>query len=334
MLKNYKMEEVNCGFCGSSEYEIYIEGAKELYNNLEGEFNVVKCTKCGFIFTNPRPTQDTMKVFYPDTAGYYQPEHQDALKKTWKHDLFRNILANHYGYPFEHKLSKILTTPLYFLLSRKLSLLHIPKFSPEKNLLDIGCSWGGYMNRMKELGWNVFGIEMHEKAVGFAKKKLLFKNVSCTFIEDMEFEDNFFDVVHMSMVLEHVYDPLGTLMKIYKITKQNGQLILSVPDISGFEARIYKDKCYALHVPQHLSHFTPKTLKNFLQKAGFSVERIVHQNFDRDIVASAGYMQDKLLYSFLSNKVIRTTIVKLSINLLSLFEKSSRMSVFARKWNG
>jgi len=312
----------------------YLKNARELYNNSGYKFNVVKCTKCGFIFTNPRPTEDTMGIFYPDTAGYYQPVRQGALKRTWKYSLFKNILANHYGYPFEHVLPNIFTAPLLFLLFRKFSLLHIPKFSPEKNLLDIGCSWGGYMYRMKEIGWNVFGIEMHGEAVKFAKNELLLKNVSCCSVDDAEFEDAFFDVVHMSMVLEHVYDPLGTLMKINRIIKQNGQLIISVPDISGFEAKVYKDKCYALHVPQHLSHFTPKTLKAFLNKAGFRVDKIVHHNFDRDIVASAGYLQDKLLYSLLSNKVIRNTAVKIFINFLSLIGKSSRMSVFARKSNG
>ena len=71
---NYELETVPCNFCGSDAYSIYIKDAKELYNRLEGTFSVVTCNRCGFKFTNPRPTIGTIGYFYPDTAGYYRPE--------------------------------------------------------------------------------------------------------------------------------------------------------------------------------------------------------------------------------------------------------------------
>ena len=71
---NYELETVPCNFCGSDVYSIYIKDAKDLYNRLEGTFSVATCNRCGFKFTNPRPTIDTIVYFYPDTAGYYRPE--------------------------------------------------------------------------------------------------------------------------------------------------------------------------------------------------------------------------------------------------------------------
>jgi ribosomal protein S27E len=68
-----KYEYVECDLCGRSNYTIVIEKAKDLYNNLPGEFNVVKCNKCGLVFTNPRPYGKELEKYYPDNAGYFNP---------------------------------------------------------------------------------------------------------------------------------------------------------------------------------------------------------------------------------------------------------------------
>ena len=209
--------------------------------------------------------------------------------------------------------------------------MHIPEYIENGKLLDIGCSWGSYLYKMQQYGWDVHGTEINSKAVNFAREELDLKNVKSAFFEDIEWEENFFDVVHMSMVLEHFYDPLKSLLLIHSIMKPRGQLILSVPDISGFEIRLYKNKCYTVQVPQHLSHFSPETITNFLEKSGFIVKKIIHHRFDRDLVASAGNLENQLPGKLLHAPVLRKTVVRSFITLLSLLGKTSRMSVFARK---
>jgi len=133
------------------------------------------------------------------------------------------------------------------------------------------------------------------------------------------------------MVLEHVYNPNLTMQKIYKILKPNGQVMISVPDIYGFESLFYKQYAYGLQVPEHLHHFSPNTIRYLLNNNGFKVEKILHQNVDRDLVASAGYMKNKLLSKLLSNKFFRKTFVKVFVLFLALIGKTSRMSIYARK---
>ncbi len=53
---DYDIERVDCVVCGSADYELYIECVRDLYNDTRNFFDVVKCSGCGFIFTNPRPT--------------------------------------------------------------------------------------------------------------------------------------------------------------------------------------------------------------------------------------------------------------------------------------
>jgi len=136
----------------------------------------------------------------------------------------------------------------------------------------------------------------------------------------------------MNMVLEHMYYPMQIVQKVHNILKPNGQLIISVPDISGFESSFYKAYAYGLQVPEHLHHFSPKTVRLLLEENGFNVEKIVHQNFDRDLVASAGYMQNNRLSKILRNKIIRKTFVKFFVSLLAVMGKTSRMSIYARKF--
>lgn len=326
----YELETINCNYCGSDKYRIYIKDARELYNGLDGTFNVVECKECGFRFTNPRPTRDTIGYFYPDTAGYYKPE-KPRQRSGLKQRFVNSILSNYYGYKLK-RLPKFLDFPVYLLyrLKRKMDMFHIPMFVENGKLLDIGCSWGGYLYKMKKLGWDVYGVEINKKAAKFAVDEfgLKVKNGS---IDEISFEDTFFDVINMGMVLEHLYDPTDALYKANKILKINGWLILSIPDISGFEASLYKDKAYTLQVPQHLNHFTPKTIRLFLKKTGFKAEKIVHHKSDTDIIKSASYLENKILFNAVNNKLIRKIFVKPFVKFLSLIGKTSRMTVYARK---
>ena len=287
--------------------------------------------KCGFKFTNPRTTKDTIHYFYPDSAGYYQPQKPEKKRNTLKNKILKSILVNNYNYCLKTEYSGLIAAIVYFFYRKRIDLTHMPFFLKNVRLLDIGCSYGLYINKMKDLGWNTYGIEINKKAVDFTRKELSLNNIKSGFFEDIKFRKDFFDVVHMGMALEHVFNPKKTLIKINNILKKNGQIILSIPDIDGFEMKLYKDKCYALHIPQHLNHFNPKTIRFIMEKTGFKVEKIIHQNFDRDIVASAGYLKNKFIYKIISNRVIRKTIVKIFINFLSLIGKSSRMTIYGRK---
>ncbi len=331
----YKLQKVDCPFCHSSGYDVYIKGAKELYNNTGEIFDVVKCRDCSFIYTNPRPTKETMNYFYPDSAGYYQPALDDGINSdSFKGRILGSILKHCFNYEVDASYGAFVAQLLKFLLSRKDILLRIPKFVKGGRLLDIGCSWGGYLSQMQDYGWDVYGTEINENAVKYAHEKLGLENIRQGFFEDLSWEQDFFDAVNMNMVLEHLYDPDENLRLVNSAMKQNGQLIIVVPDISGVEARLYKDKAYTLQVPQHLNHFSPKTITNFLNKAGFNVEKIVHHQFDRDLVASADYLKNKLLSKILHNRLVRKSFVKMAVALLALFEKTSRMSVYAKKSDG
>lgn len=331
----FDLETVSCPLCGSDRYDIYLSRAKELYNGLNAWFDVVRCRQCGFVFTNPRPTEATIGCFYPDTAQYYQPKTNRAKSgnwsnKPWKRVLQQSVLTSRFGYPLR-QASPLLAALSTLVWCKRLRLAHLPQFVPGGRLLDIGCSWGGYLWRMQELGWDVHGIELNTEAARFAREDLGMTNIRTGSFADLDYPDGSFDVVHMSMVLEHLYNPGDALLRVNRLLRVGGQFILSVPDISGFEARIFKDKCYTLQVPQHLSHFSPETLTRFLQKTGFVLEEIIHQRVKRDFTQSAEYLENKALARLLNFPLVRGVVLGPLTGVLAALGKTSRMSVFARK---
>lgn len=332
---NYELETVPCLLCGSDSHDVYLARAKERYNGLDAWFDVVRCRQCGFVFTNPRPTAATIGCFYPDSAQYYQPKASRVTtgnwsRKGWKKAMQQSVLAGGFGYQLPR--GSLLLAPLHsFLWRKKLRLAHVPRCVPGGRLLDIGCAWGGYLWRMHELGWEVHGIELNATAARHAREELGLVNVRDGSFDDLDYPDGFFDVVHMSMVLEHLHDPGGALRRINRLLRAGGQLILSVPDICGFEARLFKDKSYTLQVPQHLSHFSPETVSRLLRQSGFAVEEIIHQQAKRDFVQSVGYLGNKTLGRVLNHPLVRGAVLGPLVGILAALGKTSRMSVFARK---
>ena len=331
-----KYEYVNCDLCGKDNADLVLIG-KDLYNRIPGEFRVVRCKNCGFVYTNPRPCGEELSKYYPDDAGYLTPtlpkersQNLDELRKR----IGNKLLAWYGGYCSLSKINaveKVLLFPLYLLMKRNLEIRGIPHFHQNGRLLEVGCSYGSYLKEMKELGWEAAGVEPNKKAAEYGEKELGLRIINDTF-ENITINGQF-DVIAMRMVLEHLPSPSKALKKAYELLEKDGELIIIVPDFSGIEFRLFKQYCYALHVPNHLNHFTPLTIRQFCEKYGFEVERIIHHKFDRDFVASAQYMKksNRWLAPMLSNKFFRKTFLKVVVSLLSYLGLTSRMTVLARK---
>jgi len=333
-----KFKWVRCDLCGRDNAERILE-AKDLYNKIPGTFSVVQCKSCGFAYTNPRPYGEELAKYYPDDAGYFRPVivEEKARKLTFlKKKLYNKILAAYLGYSHlsdMNRLEKIFLMPLFLLVKRRVEISGIPPFVQNGKMLEIGCSYGLYLKHMRELGWEVVGVEPNRKAADFGQKEFRLRIINDS-LENVDITEKF-DVIAMRMVLEHLPSASKAVEKAFELLEEGGRLIIIVPDFSGIEFRLFKEYCYDLHVPAHLNHFTTLTLRQYLKKSGFKVEKIIHHRIDRDFVASAKYMKDegrnRWLAPILSNRLVRRTILKAAVVLLSYLGKTSRMTVWARK---
>ena len=143
----------------------------------------------------------------------------------------------------------------------------IEKYKNPGKILDIGCGIGLLLYVAKKRGWEASGIEISKFASNFAKNKLKLNVINSDNLDI--YEDNFFDVIVVNHVLEHIENPLLILKQIKEKLNINGILFIGVPNINGLYPKMQKENWSSLQPSTHIYQFIPKTLKLLLGKVGF-----------------------------------------------------------------
>jgi 2-polyprenyl-3-methyl-5-hydroxy-6-metoxy-1,4-benzoquinol methylase len=212
-------------------------------------FAVVRCAHCGLMFTNPRPTPATIGRFYPaDYRPHRRPrkmEQSRAARPLWSH-LF--------GRPCNERRG---TLPWHGL----------------GRLLDFGCGGGQFLKRMADQGWQVTGLDAAVGAVRRVQEELGLKALAGS-LPHADLSPCSFDVVTMWHSLEHVHRPLAILREAFRLLVPGGKLVVATPNIESLPFHWFGQSWFGLDLPRHLTHFTPKTLRDTLATAGFVVESV------------------------------------------------------------
>lgn len=141
-------------------------------------------------------------------------------------------------------------------------------------LLDIGAGTGDFVKTAKSHGWKVDGIEPNGHATELAKEKGIDLKDSLN-----SFKDQNFDVVTLWHVLEHIPNLDETILSLSKLVKQEGSLIIAVPNYKSYDARFYGNYWAAYDVPRHLWHFSKNSIEE-LFAGNFKLEKIKPMVFD------------------------------------------------------
>lgn len=157
-------EYVNCDLCGIDNTEILynVEECTGMYHHT---FNLVQCKNCGLVYTNPRPPRGEIAKYYPQETYYaYQDKFnkKDILKNKIKYFLIE--IAGGYRERKINKLIQIIVTRI----ANKLLLCIVPKIDNGK-ILDVGCGNGEFLLWFKHKGWDVYGVEINEKAANLIR---------------------------------------------------------------------------------------------------------------------------------------------------------------------
>lgn len=284
---------VSCRRCSRDEADTVLV-AQDRMLAIPGEFHVVRCTRCGFMYTNPQPDAETLTRHYPASYPAFvpPPAHRPSRSAEGMRAWLRNAVLAARGYP-------VTPPPRAARAGRLLSaalaqrFVWLPEFVPGGTLLEIGCATGPYIAEMRELGWNVIGVEPDESAARAARENLGL-DVRTGTLEGSELPADCCDVVVMRMVLEHVPDPRATLAEAGRVLAPGGRLLISVPNAASIEARVFGDRWSAWDLPRHLSHFTPRTLAALLESCGFVVEAVHHLVNANNIATSLRYVSGRV----------------------------------------
>jgi SAM-dependent methyltransferase len=205
-------------------------------------FDVCRCRGCGLIFLNPIPSWNLLSKYYLALDEIEASQIKSSEKPT-------QILR-----PF-------------------LSLIKRGEVN-QKNLrlLDVGCGDGAYLSDMRLKGLEVYGVEPDLIKVRIAQGKSL-KVFPGTLME-LDGFINYFHVITLNHVLEHVPNPHETLEKCRELLTRKGTLIIQVPRADSFLARVFTRDCQSFVVPLHLFGYSLSNMMTLLKLHDFEISRI------------------------------------------------------------
>ena len=137
----------------------------------------------------------------------------------------------------------------------KMDLMY-PKLN-DKMVLDAGSGEGGKALYFSEVARKIEGIELDSERLGLSISRNDKKNVNFSSgnLENLEFEDSYFDVIYSCWVVEHLENPQKCFDEFYRVLKPGGLLILWVPNVKSFMGSMIKYSPHWLKV-KALSFFT------------------------------------------------------------------------------
>ncbi len=151
----------------------------------------------------------------------------------------------------------------------------MPKAQPGARLLDVGFGNGAFIEMALAAGWDCAGVDMDPVVVSNAKAKGL--NVRMGGIDAYAGNSELFDVITISHVIEHLYDPVGALRLAHKLLKPGGRLWLDTPNIESLGHARYGGNWRGLEPPRHLVIFGPQSIRLAMEQAGFSAWKQINR---------------------------------------------------------
>lgn len=251
---------IPCNLCQRTDAVFYLKGRDV---SLEGakEYMLVKCP-CGLIFQDPQPSLDEQALFYPDEYAPY---------------------AN--ANPYEW-------SPPMQWLKRLKELFFIVRYPPvsvtyeDKKVLDFGCGGGRFMGilKVRHPNWEVWGYDVGSNRVPVENM------INGTYADLLtRFEPGYFDSIYLGNVLEHLMNPVEDLRMLYTLLKEGGEIHIDVPNIASHKSIWFGKNFSGLDLPRHLYHFTPITLRETVEKAGFFITSLTASGNPKSLIRSIYY---------------------------------------------
>ncbi|MEA2056884.1 MAG: class I SAM-dependent methyltransferase [Patescibacteria group bacterium] len=192
---------------------------------------------------------------------------------------------------YPKKLKTLLKTEIDPAFTRRAELIFIEtENSQPQSVLDLGCGRGFYLKaltffpKIKE----IVGVDVNQSYLDVAKTNINDKRVSLKKMDINQLTKlkKKFDLIILTEVLEHIPDDQELLLKIKKILKPKGRLIITVPNSNFpfcwdplnyllmrlFNTHINKDIWWLAGIwADHERLYSAKQLKQLINRTGYRI---------------------------------------------------------------
>jgi SAM-dependent methyltransferase len=211
------------------------------------ELDYVSCASCETVYISPRPTAEILEQFYRQSQNYAH----------WNRTIFPAS---------EQARREKLFRPRATRLAEICDRLGVGRGT----LLELGAGFGTFCEEVRSLDRfsRVIALEMTPDLAATCRKRGL--EVIESSVEKLDPTSVQADVVASFEVIEHLFRPLDFVASIHRILTPGGILILTCPNLNGFDILELREGSIAVD-HEHLNYFHPASLRVLLERAGFDL---------------------------------------------------------------
>lgn len=220
-----------------------------------------ECKRCQTVYINPRPTEEILIDFYKQSRYY----------KYWNDVIFPASESARREKIFKPRVDKILN------ICKKYNV-------PPNTIVEIGAGFGTFLIELesRKIFKSLIGIEPTPDLAETCRKKgitIIEKTIEEVYPNQLKA-----DIVVNFEVIEHLFSPKLFLLSCKKILKKGGIIVITSPNVSGFDIQTLGSISDALDV-EHLNYFNPYSLALLLENCGYTViEKQTPGVLDADLV--------------------------------------------------
>ena len=148
----------------------------------------------------------------------------------------------------------------------------ISELNPGDHVLDLGCGSGEFTAELARAGArDVIGAEVAESAIARARERYPTLDFRLIPVDGpLPFEDNMFELVWASEVIEHVADTARWLSEVRRVLRPGGRVLITTPSHGRLRLLLGGVESYSDPLGDHLHLYTRRALESLLREFAFA----------------------------------------------------------------